>query len=164
MAHSQETRDRVRKLYIEGMPLSSAADACKVSYDTARNWKSKAKSLGDDWDTARAAFRISDAGGDEINRRFVEEFARQFIVTSRELEEADIRPMQKAQLMASLADAYAKFGKAAGRLNPNLSALSVALDTFKIIIEYIKEKDPDAVRALHPHLDEIGGVIGKRYG
>lgn len=35
MAHSHETRDRVRQLYIEGMPLTGAAVTCGVSYDTA---------------------------------------------------------------------------------------------------------------------------------
>jgi len=43
MAHSQETRDTVRKLYIEGLPLSGAAVTAGVSYDTARDWKAKAQ-------------------------------------------------------------------------------------------------------------------------
>ncbi|MBP8932564.1 MAG: DUF1804 family protein, partial [Paracoccus sp.] len=52
MAHSQETRERVRQLYIEGLPLNGAAVTCGVSYDTAREWKRTAKARGDDWDTA----------------------------------------------------------------------------------------------------------------
>ena len=46
MAHSQETRDKVRQLYIEGMPLNGAAITCGVSYDTARDWKAKAQVKG----------------------------------------------------------------------------------------------------------------------
>ena len=64
MAHSQETRDKVRQLYIEGMPLNGAAVTCGVSYDTARDWKAKAQSRGDDWDTARAAYRIRPSNFD----------------------------------------------------------------------------------------------------
>lgn len=165
MAHSQETRDKVRQLYIEGMPLSGAAVSCGVSYDTSREWKAKAEARGDNWDTARAAYRISDQGVDDLNKQLVEDFARQVIVTTRELEGAEnIKASDKAQLLAQLADAYAKFSKAFGRINPAYSGLSVALDTLKTIAEYLKKNDPSALRALQPNLDGIGAILGKRYG
>jgi len=164
MAHSQDTRDTVRKLYIEGMPLNGAAVTAGVSYDTARDWKAKAQAKGDDWDTARAAYRISDQGVDDLNKQLVEDFARQVIVTTRELETAQgIKPQDKATLLAQLADAYAKFSKAFGRINPAYSGLSVALDTLKIIVDHLKSADPAALRALHPHLDAIGAILGKRH-
>ncbi|WP_310610574.1 DUF1804 family protein [Limnohabitans sp.] len=165
MAHSQDTRDKVRQLYIEGMPLSGAAATCGVSYDTSREWKAKAQAKGDDWDTARAAYRISDQGVDDLNKQLVEDFARQVIVTTRELEGAEnIKASDKAQLLAQLADAYAKFSKAFGRINPAYSGLSVALDTLKTIADYLKKNDPAALRALQPNLDGIGAILGKRYG
>jgi hypothetical protein len=165
MAHSQDTRDRVRQLYIEGMPLTGAAACSGVSYDTSREWKAKAEARGDNWDTARAAYRVSDQGVDDLNKQLVEDFARQVIVTTRELETAqNIKPQDKAQLLAQLADAYAKFSKAFGRINPAYSGLSVALDTFKTIVDYLKANDPQALRALQPNLDGIGAVLGKRYG
>ncbi|WP_310628161.1 DUF1804 family protein [Limnohabitans sp.] len=165
MAHSQDTRDKVRQLYIEGMPLSGAAATCGVSYDTSREWKAKAQAKGDDWDTARAAYRISDQGVDDLNKQLVEDFARQVIVTTRELENAEnIKASDKAQLLAQLADAYAKFSKAFGRINPAYSGLSVALDTLKTIADYLKKNDPAALRALQPNLDGIGAILGKRYG
>lgn len=163
MAHSQETRDGVRQLYIEGMPLKGASIAHGVAYDTAREWKERAKAKGDDWDTARAAYRISDQGMDELNKQLVEDFARQVITTTRELEEAKIPASDKAALLAQLADGYAKFSKAFGRLNPQFSGLSVALDTLKVIAEYLKKNDPAALRALQPHVEDIGAVLGKRY-
>lgn len=164
MAYSQETRDRVRQLYIEGMPLNGAAVACNVSYDTARDWKAKAAVKGDDWDTARAAFRISDAGIDELNQQLVEDFARQVIATTRELETAKIPAANKAQLLAQLADAYAKFSKAFARVNPAFSGLSVALDTLKTIVDHLRQKDPVALKVLQEHLDEIGAILSRRYG
>jgi len=164
MAHNQETRDRVRQLYIEGLPLNGAAVTCGVSYDTARDWKKVAKAKGDDWDTARAAYRISDRGVDDLNKQLVEDFARQVITTTRELEEGKMPAGDKAQMLAQLADAYAKFSKAFARVNPSFSALSVSLDTLKTIADHLRTNDPAALRAMHPHLDEIGAILGKRYG
>ena len=164
MAHSQDTRDKVRQLYVEGMPLTGAALTCGVAYDTARDWKSKAQAKGDDWDTARAAYRISTQGVDDLNKQLVEDFARQVITTTRELETAQIPAADKAQLLAQLADAYAKFSKAFSRINPAFSGLSVALDTLKTIADHLRTQDPAALRALQPHFDEIGAILGKRYG
>jgi len=164
MAHSQETRDKVRQLYIEGMPLNGAAVTCGVSYDTARDWKAKAQSRGDDWDTARAAYRISEQGMDDLNKQLVEDFARQVITTTRELEEAKIPAADKATLLAQLADAYAKFSKSFARLNPQFSGLSVALDTLKTIADHLRLHEPAALKALQPHFEEVGATLGKRYG
>lgn len=164
MAHSQETRDKVRQLYIEGLPLNGTAVTCGVSYDTARDWKTRAKAKGDDWDTARAAYRISEQGIDDLNQQLVEDFARQVITTTRELETADIPAADKAQLLAQLADAYAKFSKAFARVNPAYSGLAVALDTLRTIADHLRTADPQALRALQPHLDDIGAVLGQRYG
>lgn len=164
MAHSQDTRDKVRQLYIEGMPLNGAAVTCGVSYDTARDWKRAATSKGDNWDTARASFRISEQGIDSLNQQLVEDFARQVITTTRELETADIPAGDKAQLLAQLADAYAKFSRAFARINPAYSGLAVALDTLRTIAEHLRTADPAALRALQPHLEDIGAVLGGRYG
>ena len=112
---------------------------------------------------ARYIRRISDQGVDELNKQLVEDFARQVITTTRELEEAQIAPADKATLLAQLADAYCKFSKSFSRLNPQYSGLSVALDTLKVIAEYLKKHDPAALRALQPHVEDIGAVLGKRY-
>jgi hypothetical protein len=164
MAHSPETRTKVRQLYVEGLPLKGAAVTCDVSYDTARDWKAAAKKEGDDWDTARAAYKISGAGIDELNQQLVEDFARQVITTTRELETAAIPAAAKAQLLAQLADAYSKFSKAFSRINPEYSGLSVAMDTLKTLAEHLRQKDPAALKVLQLHLDDVGGILVKRYG
>ncbi|MDR0700943.1 MAG: DUF1804 family protein [Azoarcus sp.] len=164
MAHSAETRALVRKLYIEGLPLTGAAVTAGVSYETARDWKKTAAARGDDWDTARAAMRVSEQGIDTLNRELVEDFARQVIVTTRELETAQIAAADKAQLLAQLADAYAKFSRAFARVNPAYSGLAVALDTLKTLAEYLAQHDRAALAALRPHLDDVGGILGRRYG
>lgn len=164
MAHPQDTRDRVRQLYIEGLPLSGAAVTNGVSYDTARDWKSSAKKKGDDWDTARAAYKISGQGIDELNQALVEDFARQVITTTRELETAEIPAAAKADMLAQLADAYAKFSKAFARINPQFSGLAVALDTLKTIADHLRQNDAAALKALQPHFEAVGNILGKRYG
>jgi hypothetical protein len=164
MAHSQETRDKVRQLYIEGMPLNGAAVTCGVSYDTARDWKTRAQAKGDDWDTARAAYRISEQGVDDLNKQMVEDIARQIITTTRELETSTLPANDKATILAQLSDAYSKFAKSFSRLNPQFSGLSVSLDTLKTLAEYLKKHDQSALRVLQPHLEEVGAILGKRYG
>jgi len=64
MAYSDKIKAEVRSDFIRGKPLSAVASSHQVPYDTARSWKRKAAADGDDWDTARAANRIS-AGGDK---------------------------------------------------------------------------------------------------
>ncbi|MEO7343228.1 MAG: DUF1804 family protein [Methylotenera sp.] len=164
MAHPQETKDNVRKLYIEGLPLNGAAISFGVSYDTARDWKQKAKDVGDNWDTARAAFQISTQGIDSLNTQLVEKFARQALITMRKLEDSpEIPPAVQTELMAQLADAYAKFSKAFSRVNPRLSALSVGLDTLKITADYLAKHDKAALRIFQEHIEPIGAIIQERY-
>jgi hypothetical protein len=164
MAHSQETRSKVKKLYVEGMPLKTAAITCCVSYDTARDWKSASDTAGDNWDTARTAHRIGDQGIEELNRTLVEDFARNIITTTREIEAApEIPAVVKSQMLAQLADAYSKFSKAFARINPQYSGLSVALDTLKTMADHLRLNDPAALKVLQPHFEAVGGILGKRY-
>lgn len=164
MAHSQETKDRVRKLYIEGMPLTGAAATCGVSYDTARDWKAGAAKKGDNWDTARAAYQISEQGADDLMITLIEQMMRQAVTTMRELEDSSLPAMSKVQLQSQLSDAVSKFSKAMGKMNPKLGALSVGLDTLKIIAEYLAKNDRAALRVFQEHIEPIGALIQARYG
>lgn len=164
MAYDHETRSRLRALYIEGMPLNGAATTAGVSYETARDWKRRAKAAGDDWDTARAAYRVSEQGIDDLNRTMVEDFTRQVITTMRELNETNLSAADKASLLAQVADANSKFAKAFARINPAYSGLAVALDTLRTCADHLRTADPAALRALQPHLEDIGAVLGQRYG
>jgi hypothetical protein len=163
MAYSEEVRAHLRARYIEGMPLTGAAETAGVPYETARDWKSKARGRGDDWDTARAAYRVSEQGIDDLNKQLVEDMARQIVVTTRELDAAQIAPADKAQLLASLADAYAKFSRAFARINPAYSSLAVAMDTLKALTDYLRDHDKPALGALLPHLDGIGALLSQRH-
>lgn len=81
MAHDPKVRNQLRAKYLQGMPLTTAADVCKVSYQTARNWKRAAKEAGDDWDISRAAQRMSRTNIDNMTSQVVEEMSMQFLAT-----------------------------------------------------------------------------------
>lgn len=164
MAHSQQTKDNVRKLYIEGMALTTAAITAGVSYDTARDWKAKALANGDNWDTARTAYMVSEQGVDDLTRNMIESMMRQGVVIARELDNGNLSPMQKAQIHASLSDSMSKFSKSMSRINPKLGALSVALDTLKTVAEYLSKHDKAALATFQEHLEGIGASLQSRYG
>ncbi|MGV3581883.1 MAG: DUF1804 family protein [Methylophilus sp.] len=164
MAHSPQTKETVRRLYIEGMPLTGSAMTAGVSYDTARDWKAKAKTLGDDWDTARAAFQISEQGTDQLMNTLVEQMMRQAVTTMREIEDSKMPAQIKVSLQAQLSDAVSKFSKSMSRINPKLGALSVSLDTLKTIAEYLSKNDKVALSQFQEHLEGIGAVLQARYG
>ncbi len=164
MAHNQQTRDNVRRLYIEGMPLSGASVTTGVSYETARDWKAKAKSNGDDWDTARTAYLVSEQGVDELMKTLIEQMMRQAVTTMREIENAQMSAQTKVELQAQLSDAVSKFSKSMSRINPKLGALSVSLDTLKTIADYLAKNDKTALAQFQEHLEGIGAVLQARYG
>lgn len=164
MAHSQQTKDNVRRLYIEGMPLNGAAIASGVSYDTARDWKRIAKQNGDDWDTARSAYQISEQGVDDLMKTFVEQMMRQAVTTMREIESGSLSAVEKVALQAQLSDAMSKHSKAMSRINPKLGALSISLDTLKTVAEYLSKHDKTALASFQEHLEGIGATLQARYG
>lgn len=165
MAHSQETRNNVRKAFVvDGVPLTVAATMHGVSYDTARDWKRQGKEAGDDWDTAKSAHQISNQSTDDVIKQLVDIMVRQALVISRELDEAKLGPVQKTELLASVSDALAKFTKSMARIDPKLGALSIALDTLKTIAEYLQKHDRVALAQFQDHLEGIGAVLQSRFG
>ena len=66
MAHSDDTRRKVRAAYIfDQMDLPVAALKEGVPDGTAKRWKKEAKAAGDDWDRARSAQLIAGGGMEE---------------------------------------------------------------------------------------------------
>lgn len=165
MAHSQETRNNVRKAYVvDGVPLTVAASMHGVSYDTAREWKRQGKEAGDDWETARAAHQITNQSTDDVIKQLVDIMVRQAVVVAQKLEDASIPAQDKVELLASISDAMAKFTKSLSRIDPKLGAMSVALDTLKTIAEYLQKHDRVALAQFQDHLEGIGAVLQSRFG
>lgn len=166
MAYSDETKRELRGNYVhKGMSLKAAAQSCDVPYETARSWKRRATSEGDEWDTARAAARLSDSGVKALTTEIIEDFCLLFQSTIEEIKSAkNISPLQKAESISRLSDSYAKTVKAAGASNPELSKLSVAMDILKRQAEFIKEQYPDRLEMFLEILTPFGEVISREFG
>lgn len=166
MAYSDEIKRNVRSAYIyQGLSLKAAADSESVPYETARHWKRKADGAGDDWDTARAAARISQGGVKALTSEIIEDFALLFQMTIEQVKNAEnVRPLEKAEAISRLSDAYSKTVKAAGASNPELSRLSVAMDVIKRQAEFIKEEYPEHLDMFLEVLEPFGEVISREFG
>jgi len=86
MAIDQKIKTDVRTKYVQGQSLATAAELVGASYQTARNWKRKAKESGDDWDVARAARRLSGGGMEELTGQVLEEMSTQFLATLNDVK------------------------------------------------------------------------------
>ena len=165
MANRQQAKSDVRAKYIQGMPLSSASELSGVAYPTARNWKRKAKTDGDDWDIARAARRMSNTGIEEMTGQILEEMSAQFMATLTALKaNPDMPPAQKAEILSRLSDSYVKTINAAGKGNPRLSTLSIAMDILRDLTAFIATNNPAMREPFIEILEAFGPEIAKKYG
>lgn len=165
MAYGDETKGKLRANYCKGMTLKAAAGVLSVPYETARNWKRKAEESGDNWDNVRAAFNVSKSGASALTAEIIEDFVVMFKSTIDEVKVSkDLKPLQKASIIAQLSDSYAKTVKAAGDSNPKLSALAVAMDVLKLLAQFIREHHPHLVESFMDMLEPFGLEISRAYG
>jgi hypothetical protein len=165
MAYSDDIRSAVRGDFVgKGRSLAAAASDNGIPYETARSWKRKAKESGDCWDTARAASRLSQGGIQQLTSAILEDFALLFQSTIEDLKKSDkISPLQKAESLSRLSDAYTKTVKAAGASNPELSRLAVAMDIIKRQMDFVRDKYPHHVDAFLEILEPFGEVVSREF-
>ncbi len=143
MAYDQTTRGKVRGKFLQGMPLQTAAELCKVPYNTARNWKRQAAETGDDWDLARNARRMSKGGMEEMANEVLGGLAEQFLATIEAIKKDPNMPADKrADILVKLMDGYNKAISAASRAMPNGNRLAVAMDVVKFLSVFISKNAP----------------------
>ena len=166
MAYDLDIKQAVRSAYIyKGLTLKAAAESESVPYETARHWKRQAEKSGDNWDNARAAARISSSGVRALTAEIIEDFALLFQSTIEEIKNAkEVKPLQKAEAISRLSDAYTKTVKAAGASNPELSRLSIAMDVIKRQAEFIKAHYPTHLDAFIEILEPFGEVVSREFG
>lgn len=162
MAHSLETRQQVRSEYVRGLPLKAACAMHDVAYQTARGWKRKAKAAGDDWDTARAAVRLSSGSVSELTSAIIEDFVHLFQGTIDAVKvDKDLSPLAKADTIAKLSDAYQKTVKAAGASNPQLNRLSVIMDVLQKTMQFIRREYPQYTDIFMEVLEPLGEELSR---
>ena len=121
-----------------------------VSPVTVSRWKSAAKKMGDDWDTARAANVIAGEGSDAVMITVLEAFMIMAQSLIEELkadalkDKADQLPIEKrVTMIVSLGDAMTKMTAAAGKLAPKISELGVAQDVIMRLMEFVRDHYPE---------------------
>lgn len=163
MAHSQATKDDLRKKYIfDGLSLAMAAVMTEVSYPTAQRWKNVAKEAGDDWDKVKVAHSMAGGDLEDMSRQILTDFIIQFKATMETIKNADdIPPQTRVELLTSLADAYNKTVSSSRKMLPETSKLAIALQVIELLATYLQEHKPDLLTDFMDVLEPFGQVLGR---
>lgn len=161
MAHSQATREDLRKRYIfEGLSLEKAAGLGGVSYGTAQRWKNQALQNGDDWDKVKSAHSLAGGELEDVARQILTDLVLQFKATMILVQaDAEIDAKTRVELLTSLSDSYNKAISANRKLMPETSKLAVAMQVLQRLAEYIKEHEPDLLVDFLSVLEPFGVLI-----
>lgn len=164
MAYDDSVKRKVRAKFVQGLTLAAAAETQGVPFPTARNWKRKAADEGDDWDVARNAKRLTKGSMDDLTGSILLDLGEQFEATIKAMREAkDLKPEKKADMLLKLADAYVKTMAAAGRGNPKLNRLSVAMDVVRELAAFIAERYPKHRAQFLDMAEAFGPVLVQRF-
>jgi transposase-like protein len=165
MAHPPEMKQRVRALYVhEAQGLEQAAQKLKISPRTASRWKQDALDDGDDWDKARAASMLAGEGAESVSRVVLEEFLKLFQSTLDEVTREKLKPLEKAEAMSRLADAYTKTIRAVQKSAPELNRLAVASEVLQLLAKFVRDQFPAHAAAFMEVLEPFGEELVKVYG
>ena len=165
MAYDNATKAKVRAAYIKGMPLDAASTSAGVPYNTARNRKRKAEAEGDDWDVARRANQLSSGTVGDVMQQVMDSLAQQFAATLTALEDkADMPPLDKANILLKLSDAFVKTMAAAARGNPKLDRLAVAMEVVQLMAAFVGEHYPDIRKRFIDVAQAFGPEVVRHFG
>jgi hypothetical protein len=163
MAHPQDAREKVRRLYVfEQLPLEMAALQAEVPIGTARRWKSADKAKGDDWDKVKTAHVMASGGAEEIARAIFTGLMIQYQAVIEQLNADNSQPpAEKVQMLTSMADAFNKAVSASAKVLPETNRLAVAMETVRAFGDYVRERHParamdfiDMIQAFAPELQK----------
>lgn len=166
MAHSDDTRRAVRASFVfDQLTLEASTALHQVPVPTARRWKGEARRAGDDWDKAQAAQLLAGGGIEEIARQTMAAFIQQVQATTTALQaDTDLPPAERAKLLASLSDSFAKLMVSNRRLMPETDRLAVAMDVIQRFGEFIAKRRPALAGEFVEQLESFGDEIARAYG
>ncbi|MFB9160193.1 DUF1804 family protein [Chromobacterium violaceum] len=166
MAHTPETRDKLRRLYVfDRISLEVAAMQCGVSMSTASRWKRELAEAGDDWDKVRAAHILAGGGIESIARAALSGFMVQYQAVMEALQvDANLPAEKKVGMLASLADSFNKTIAASKRVLPETSQLATAMEVVQSLAAYIRENHPQHAAAFVEILEPFGNELANLYG
>jgi len=165
MAHPHEMKQRARGLVVhEGLGLGQGAQKLKISPRTASRWKQEAFDAGDNWDKARAASLLAGEGAEAVSRVVLEEFLKLFQSTLDEITKEKLKPLEKAEAMSRLADAYTKTIRAIQKSAPELNRLAVASEVLQLLAKFVRDQFPAHASVFMEVLEPFGEELVKAYG
>jgi hypothetical protein len=165
MAHLPEKRAVVRAAYVhERRPIEAAAEKADVSERTASRWKADAKAEGDDWDRARTATHLAGEGFEAVIQSVLEDYLMIHQSTVRGIRDgSDLSPLQKAEVLSRLADAWTKTMAAAGKASPALSRLAVANEVLRLMGEFVRKRFPKHGAAFVEVLEPFAEALAQHF-
>ena len=166
MAHSPETKAQARALYVfDRYDLTKVSERLGVSIGTVRRWKLQAAAEGDDWDRSRTAASLASTGTDNMVALLVEDYVQLHLAVIEDLKaDKTIKPIDKADALAGLADAFNKTINSAGRASPKISELAVAQDVIKRLGDHVAANFPQHGEAFIEILEPFGKEVLAAYG
>ncbi len=166
MARPPEEVDALRRGYVvERLPLEKAAKNAGIPPGTARKMKSRAAAKGDDWDKARAVSALTQAGSGVVAQMVLTDYLVVHQVTMAELAAAtDLPPMDKAEAMSRMADAFTKTMSAVAKAAPDLGRYAVASEVMTDFAKFVQEQFPQHAAALVEVLEPFAAALADKYG
>lgn len=166
MAHSPEIVQAVRGSYVfERLPLPVAAAKHDVSYSSAQAWKKKAFEAGDDWERARSAALMAAGGLGDATNQILDGFTILFQTAIQKVQDDENQTAEDmVASLARLSDSYAKMLTSAGKSNPKISKLAIAMEVLNEEAALIKAEFPDDVERFAKILDRLGPRICEVFG
>jgi transposase len=162
MAYDTATKNKLRAKYVQGMALTTAAEAVGVPYATCRTWKRQAAESGDDWDVARNARRMTKDGVAEMANQVMHEIAEQFLATIEAIKaDKKMNAETRAKILVQLMDAYNKAIHATGKATPHANRLAVAMD----VVRFLTQRMHGTARAeFLAVVETLGDALVKEFG
>lgn len=162
MAYDIATKNKLRAKYVQGMALTTAAEAVGVPYATCRTWKRQAAESGDDWDVARNARRMTKDGVAEMANQVMHEIAEQFLATIAAIKaDKNMGAEARAKVLVQLMDAYNKAIHATGKATPHANRLAVAMD----VVRFLTQRMHGTARAeFLAVVETLGDALVKEFG
>jgi hypothetical protein len=167
MAYKAATIAQVRAHFVyDRWNLHQIARKMRISYSTLSRLKSVAKRNGDDWDKARVANTIAGEGAQAVAVKFMEDFMMLLNTTIDDVKrrETDLKPQERVDALARLADAYNKAMAAVKRTLPDLSELAVAMEVLQHLAKFVQSKYPQHAGAFSEILEPFGAELAKKFG
>lgn len=165
MAHAPEKRQQARAAYVyDRLTAEGVAAKIEIPVATVRRWKAAADAAGDDWDKARAAQAMSQAGAGAIAQMVLADYLILHQKSVELLNNAEgMNPLALADAMAKLADAFTKTMSAVSRAAPDLARYAVATELLGDLAQFAAERYPQHAGALAELLEPFAGHISEKY-